>query len=264
MRRCLFMLLFMTVPPNVLPAADSAFLLNDQCVQCHLLSEQTGKPNSVMAWKQSVHFRPDAGCADCHGGDKFIRMDFRKGHIGLPERSRIMETCGKCHAEEQKQFMEKLNAAGPSMCAATCTDCHGYHLVRTSGSDLINAATCGRCHPVDRSAALAAALKGFEDRVQKLTVTMDDHKRKRIPVDTVTRQLAKTKKELSQAIHSRTFEALMKYLNTEADQNLNAVEERLAGFSPGTWRLEGVVVTGFLVIAFVLVIGYQTSRRKKR
>ncbi|MEW6079612.1 MAG: multiheme c-type cytochrome [Thermodesulfobacteriota bacterium] len=245
------------------PAADDTFLLNDQCVQCHLTGEQTGKPNSVLAWKQSAHFRPDAGCTGCHGSDRFVRQDFRKGHIGLPDRSRITEMCGACHQEQQKQFLEKMSTAGPAVCAVTCTDCHGYHLVRPSDSSLINSVTCGRCHPADRGEVLAAELARLETRLRTLTSTMENHKEGRIPVDTIRRRLAGVKTEVSRTLHSRKFDEVLKYLRTQASGDLDAIENRLSDFSPRTWRLEGVVVTMALVLAFVLVLAYLAGLKRK-
>jgi anti-sigma-K factor RskA len=171
--------------------------------------------------------------------------------------------CGACHAEQQKQFLEKMSAAGPAMCAVNCTDCHGYHLVRPSGSDLINPATCGRCHAADRAEALAAELVRLEDRFREVTATMENHKEGRIPVDTVRRRLAALKTEVSRALHSRKFDEVLKYLRTQANGELDAIENRLSDFSPRTWRLEGVVVTTVLVLAFVLVLAYMAGLKRK-
>jgi hypothetical protein len=262
-RQLTIVLLLMAFRPVVASAADSSFLLNDQCVQCHLTGEQTGRPNSVLAWKQSVHFRPDAGCTGCHGSDRFVRQAFRKGHIGLPDRSRITEMCGACHEEQQKQFLEKISTAGPVMCAVTCTDCHDYHLVRPSGSGLINPATCGRCHPADRAAGLAAGLARLETRFREVAVVMENHRQGRIPVDTAGRKLDVARKELSRVLHSRKFDEVLKHIQTQANGDLDAIEEGLADFSPRTWRLEGIIVTGVLILAFVLVMAYMAGLKKK-
>jgi hypothetical protein len=262
-RYLLTVFLLLVIAGAAWPAADTTFLLNDQCVQCHLAGEQTGRPNSVLAWKQSVHFRPDAGCAGCHGGDRFVRQAFRKGHIGLPDRSRITEMCGACHGEQQKQFLEKMSTAGPTMCAVTCTDCHDYHQVRPSGSGLINPVTCGRCHPGDRAEALAAELGRLETRFREVTATLENHQQGRIPVDTVRRRLAAVKTEMSRTLHSRKFDEVLKYLRTQANGELDAIENRLSDFSPRTWRLEGVAVTGALVLAFALVLVYLAGLKRK-
>ncbi|MBW1989873.1 MAG: hypothetical protein JRI97_10055, partial [Deltaproteobacteria bacterium] len=126
---------------------EPLFVLQDACVRCHLLGEDGRKDNSVLAWKQSVHFSAQSSCADCHGGDRLLYMDFAKGHMGLPTRAEALAACAKCHPALADPAATRPVAFGrQDTCTADCITCHGYHAVQKPGAHLLNAANCDPCH----------------------------------------------------------------------------------------------------------------------
>jgi predicted CXXCH cytochrome family protein len=144
----------------------------DTCVSCHKeLPDPLGPP--VEGMKRDVHAKAGLSCADCHGGDPkdpdLSSMDAAKGFVGKPERARIPEFCGRCHADEG--YMRRFNPRLPvdqlatywtsvhgqrlrqgDTNVATCVSCHGVHGIlpasdATSPVYKMNVPeTCGRCH----------------------------------------------------------------------------------------------------------------------
>ena len=75
----LFLLLILTIASAPAQAADP-------CLACH----ERKTPGIVNYWKESIHFRKNVSCADCHG------RDVEENH----NRKRMVtaEVCGSCHA----------------------------------------------------------------------------------------------------------------------------------------------------------------------
>lgn len=123
--------------------------------------------------KGSIHAQQAITCDRCHGGDPTKEdMDEAKapgtGFIGVPDKKKIVEMCGSCHADvEVMNFYgtrtdqlaryktshhgKKLLIEGNTDVAA-CTDCHGAHdIVKVSESEsrvypLNLPGTCAKCH----------------------------------------------------------------------------------------------------------------------
>jgi formate dehydrogenase gamma subunit len=145
--------------------------LPDTCAACHsnagfLSRHQIPFAHPVELYRQSVHGQAVANgnenaatCSDCHGSHAiFPARDARSkiNHWNIPE------TCGQCHSEIAKTYLESVH--GQAMKASVsdapvCTDCHGEHLILgpKQPDSLVNAArlstvTCGRCHSEARLA----------------------------------------------------------------------------------------------------------------
>lgn len=164
----------MVIVPWAMGRADAA---PATCATCH--AKQAGQTT------QSVH--SSLGCQECHQGDKQydvsqaeldryrsdsggVRPAFAHGASfqGKPERGKIPELCGECHAN-----IEKMNAFGirtdqlarywtsghgrtlrekSDTRVAVCVDCHGAHDIKkgsepSSPTHSLNIPnTCGRCH----------------------------------------------------------------------------------------------------------------------
>ena len=145
--------------------------LPDTCAACHSNKDFLSRHNIPFAhpveqYRQSVHGRilastneVGASCSDCHGSHGiFPARDARSSinHWNIPA------TCGHCHAEVGKTYMESVHGqavkAGASD-APVCTDCHGEHLIlgpKEIGSSVnaaqVSTVTCGRCHSEERLA----------------------------------------------------------------------------------------------------------------
>jgi len=123
--------------------------LADTCGTCHQGIERE--------FKTSIHWPGNAKtkkklptCEDCHTSHTISRIT-AKGF-----RTRMMNTCGRCHQEEAKTYFEtvhgKVSRLG-DVGAAKCYDCHGTHNIlppddpRSTLSYKNVVHTCQKCHP---------------------------------------------------------------------------------------------------------------------
>lgn len=151
--------------------AGSLLGQKNSCLECHRhLEDDLQAP--ALGMTQDVHQKFGLSCVNCHGGNpNQDDMDQAKDKTfkGVPDRKRIPELCGSCHADSD--FMKKYNpnirvdqlavyrtsqhgrllAKGDTH-VAVCTDCHGVHgiLPATMPKATIFPwnipQTCGRCH----------------------------------------------------------------------------------------------------------------------
>jgi hypothetical protein len=123
---------------------------NDDCLACHddaAITASDGRSLTVTgsAFAASVH--GPMACTDCHA-------DLAHAELPHPEKLARVD-CSSCHPDAVTAYGEGVHAearvAGNSR-AATCTDCHGMHDIRSSSDPrsptypLNLPGTCGRCH----------------------------------------------------------------------------------------------------------------------
>ena len=155
---------------NILRASDPAspthkVRLPSTCAECHgqagLLTDQLVRlPQSFQEYSRSVHgegatrgVATAASCDDCHS------VHDLKGWLDPDSPINPMNvaaTCGQCHPDVQAEYDRSIH--GRALYAGikdspTCTDCHGEHLILSSGDPdarVYGAAqateSCGRCH----------------------------------------------------------------------------------------------------------------------
>lgn len=165
----LALLLFWAWPVSVEAQAES-----ESCAVCHLAIgvEHLTKPAEI--YKTDIHAVKGFGCVACHGGDGTIpgleAMDPKKGYIGKPTPTQVVEVCGRCHSDAA--FMRQYNpnlrvdqvveyyasihgkrlreAKDPKV--ANCASCHQPHSIRPANDARSSvhptrvADTCGACH----------------------------------------------------------------------------------------------------------------------
>ena len=168
------------------------------CAKCHanpgfLSRHKSPILRPVEQYLQSVHGRAvlagkdAATCADCHGIHGILPARDTRSRVS---HWNVAETCGTCHKEIAKTFLESVHGqaikAGVQD-APDCTDCHGEHLILEpkNPASPVNAAhvsadTCGRCHgdarlarrydlPADRVPSYAESFHGLAKREGSLT-----------------------------------------------------------------------------------------------
>jgi formate dehydrogenase gamma subunit len=168
------------------------------CARCHadagfLARHQIPIAHPVEQYLQSVHGKAvlqgkDAAvCADCHGAHKILPSRDPQSSVS---RWNVAETCGKCHTEIAKTYLESVHGqaikAGVAD-APNCADCHGEHLIlgpenpeSPVNASRVSAETCGRCHgdarlarrynlPADRVPSYAESFHGLASREGLLT-----------------------------------------------------------------------------------------------
>lgn len=138
---------------DVLPVSDPGSPvypsnLPKTCNQCHgnaKLMGSYGLPSDIYeTYRNSVHGKAlfekkdisVAQCASCHGG-----------HGAVPPGVKdVGATCGKCHLNEKKYFLESVHAPLTEKGNFhECISCHGNHGVQHPTPDLYQTA-CGTCH----------------------------------------------------------------------------------------------------------------------
>ena len=174
--------------------------LPDTCASCHsnadfLSKHQIPFAHPVEAYKLSIHGRAvaagnsaAASCSDCHGNHAIFPAKDQRSAIN---HWKVPGTCGHCHTEIAKTYLESIH--GQAMRdgaegAPVCTDCHGEHtiLAPRESQSLVNpgrvsTVTCGRCHgderldarynlPADRVPTFADSFHGLESRAGGQTV----------------------------------------------------------------------------------------------
>jgi cytochrome b6 len=166
--------------------ANAAPPVKTSCVSCHTSEMFDAAAQAKLKhFGDDVHAKLGLSCHDCHGGnpdprlaeDPMGAMDpaYKPNpYVGKPERTKIPDFCGKCHASAM--FMKRFNPDARvdvvseywtskhgqqlktgNANVATCIDCHGVHgiLQKTNIAAPIYpthvAETCGRCHANERA-----------------------------------------------------------------------------------------------------------------
>ncbi|AJE03194.1 cytochrome c3 family protein [Geobacter pickeringii] len=134
------------------------------CLQCH--GAQTGRGEApVPKWQGSVHADNGISCHDCHGGDpKDIvnAMNPARGFLGVPREKAIPAFCGRCHVGIMREYLRSAHGKALGAGGPTCVTCHDSHAVKRATIDLINEASCGRCHPYARAVEIKEAMRQTE------------------------------------------------------------------------------------------------------
>lgn len=137
------------------------------CGRCHadrtlVQRYQIPIPEAYQLYEKSVHSRaveeglPAATCNNCHRSHDILRATNPRSSI---YRLNIPQTCGRCHDDESKKYLESIHGMGLRQGvteAPVCTDCHGEHLIRAAQdpNSPVSATqvskTCASCHGVTR------------------------------------------------------------------------------------------------------------------
>ncbi len=118
-------------------------------------------PQAYQLYQQSVHGRavaagkPAATCNDCHESHDLRRANDPKSSI---YRENIPKTCGKCHAEEARTYLDSVHGTAMTRGlteSPVCTDCHGEHSIRAARDPASRVSvasvsrTCAHCHEAE-------------------------------------------------------------------------------------------------------------------
>ena len=124
------------------------------CSKCHgnkKLMDSYNLPSDIFElYEKSAHGealfeKKDisvAQCASCHGSHGAVP----------PGVKEIGDTCGKCHINEKKYFLESVHAQLGRDQFSECISCHGNHGVHHASTALYKEA-CLKCHEADSAEA---------------------------------------------------------------------------------------------------------------
>jgi predicted CXXCH cytochrome family protein len=135
---------------------------SEKCLKCHLdeklfPGEKIGSAKFVAQYKTSIHAsieqdgKEAAGCTDCHGNHLIQNPD---NPMASTTRTRLPETCGKCHKEVVDKFMSSAHGKSllsKSVAAPTCISCHSEHSIKAvrlsdEFSKINQVDLCLKCH----------------------------------------------------------------------------------------------------------------------
>ena len=134
------------------------------CSRCHSNKEFVRQhalgvgPSPGELFKGSVHeMTGEVTCTSCHGTHNLRSLIDPQSSIF---RSNIPQTCGACHADIMKQFVDSIHgtlAARGRSDSPTCTSCHGIHGIKAKidpdspvNEKRIALTTCPQCHAAER------------------------------------------------------------------------------------------------------------------
>ncbi len=132
---------------------DATLKLNAVCQRCHASQDELSQ-NSVHAQAKSEGKVAAAVCTDCHTAHTVQAWVDNETGKTLPEaRTRIPETCAKCHNAIYQDYLTSVhgsaltNENNPDV--PTCIDCHGVHDIQdptTAEFRLASPKICANCH----------------------------------------------------------------------------------------------------------------------
>jgi predicted CXXCH cytochrome family protein len=163
---CVITLSFLLVFPLSLHCQKNS------CLECHKEMDEESLRAPVEGFAKDIHGQFGLSCQDCHGGNPLqddVELAKDKSFKGAPQKAKIPEFCGSCHAnsEYMKRFNPNLRVDQLQLYwtskhgellrkgdthVAVCTDCHGVHGIQASNFPKSSTfawnipQTCGRCH----------------------------------------------------------------------------------------------------------------------
>jgi hypothetical protein len=142
--------------------ANKMSIQSEACLKCHLNAklfpgEGVGSAKFVAEYKTSIHAsimkngQEAATCPDCHGNHMIQNPENPEASI---TRSRLPETCGKCHQDILKKYLSSAHGQAllnKSVVAPTCVDCHSEHSIKSVNtseefSKINQVELCLKCH----------------------------------------------------------------------------------------------------------------------
>ena len=153
---------------NILPSKDPRSMthasnIDKTCNRCHsniefVKQHALGAAIPGEEFKKSVHGKTgEVSCISCHGSHNLRSLIDPKSTIF---RSNIPQTCGSCHLDITKEFVDSIHgalAARGRTDSPTCTTCHGIHGIKAKvdpdspvNERRIALTTCPQCHAAER------------------------------------------------------------------------------------------------------------------
>ena len=138
---------------TLLLVIPSSLVSANECLDCHRSLDFSESNTRLFYYyndfANSVHGAVRMVCTDCHGGDPDTR-NLEAAHVGVMDPVRfdgIVETCGRCHAEQRDAFQQSdhYRLLAEFRNAPNCVTCHGGMDVEVVNPGRIQA-TCAFCH----------------------------------------------------------------------------------------------------------------------
>jgi formate dehydrogenase gamma subunit len=134
------------------------------CARCHsdpkrMAAVRLSIKDPVVSYSLTVHGKEfiagnmdSAVCTDCHGAHNLFNSLDSKSRVF---RLNVPDTCSRCHGEIVEIYKKSIHgraALRGVWDSPVCTDCHGSHIVHSSGRSAADTSlgavtrTCAQCH----------------------------------------------------------------------------------------------------------------------
>lgn len=259
---------------HVLPVADPnspVYPLNlpKTCARCHsdqaLMDAHNLPSDALKKYESSVHGRAlfekkdlsVANCASCHGS-----------HGAVPPGVKdVATTCGKCHVNERKYFLESPHAELEKQGRfSECVSCHGNHAVEPADIRLFQTA-CVKCHaqtaPLELGLEIARSIGDAEEQLAKTSQLVKQASIEGFFVEEEGGLLEEMKTgvvEMKPLQHTLSS-AKMEELNTRVTAGARSVEAKIREKRRNVlWRKQALVAIWIFILVMVAALWTQYNR----
>lgn len=223
------------------------------CLQCH-----GGQPGHlgepVPLWRESVHAENAIACQHCHGGDPTdfaMAMSPERGFIGVPQKDKIPDFCGRCHVGVREDYLQSAHGRALGLGGPQCVTCHGSHAVKRATPELINSVDCSRCHEYGRAEEIKGAMATTDQKIAELEAALSELHRVGIDTTKLEGELFSKRNAFHRLFHSVDVEKVRS--QTAAFQTeLEAIGEKVAEIRSD---LSHRKLAGGILVALLLLAG---------
>lgn len=251
---------------------SSVYPLNlpQTCNRCHgnakLMDHYRLPADIYEVYRASVHGKAlfekkdlsVANCASCHGSHGAVPPGVRE----------VGATCGKCHVNEKKFFLESVHAKiSEEGKFSECISCHGHHGVQHATNDLYET-TCVKCHTGESKAAqegkrILAAFVNSEQSVRSASDRIREASIKGIFVEDEEALLEEAKTNfiaMAPAQHSLAYEKISGF-HEKLTANTASIEDSIEKKQRNLkWRKVALIPVWILIVVMVIALWTKYKR----
>ena len=230
-----------------------------------------GHPTDIFEiYRSSVHGKAlfekkdlsAANCASCHGS-----------HGAVPPGVKsIGDTCGKCHINEKKYFLESPHARALAAGKfSECISCHGNHGVAYATPALYQEA-CAKCHApqsaeMDLGRRIERSLREADDAMEASQATVKQASIEGFftePETALLEELKTTVIEMEPIQHTLSLEKLTT-LHDKAIKTSEAIRQKIDGKRKALrWRRLALVLIWLFIAVMVAALWTKYHQLKKQ
>lgn len=239
------------------------------CISCHTsmkgVTGKTGKDlaESVALWNKSWHKEMGNTCEGCHGGDPTNSdkaMTKESGFLGVPEKDKVADFCGKCHIGIVENFKKSPHFASKKTLKPDCVTCHKAHDNKKASMEMISEEACSKCHSFDRAKKIRDSLSGAETAIKKASDDVEELKEMAYDVKGLEDTLFASRNLLRQKNHILDVEDIALASN-KVFIDVDKVNKRVAELKKEDKRRKiwGSITMIFFIIMSALIILYRKT-----
>ena len=164
--------------------------------------------------------------------------------------------CGRCHVGIKGDFLASAHGQALGRGGPTCVTCHGSHRIIKVTLELINEATCSRCHPYQRAAAIKQSMQDTEQLLVGIEREQQRQKGEGVDTESDEMRLFALKNRYHRLFHN-VDTSRVKRESAELQSELAKLQKALAATNEQRERRKiagALVIGGLLVVALALYL----------